>query len=125
MVPQSQRILRAARLRSPGGDVRADRADEAEIGQRYQRVRLAPARPGRPGDRLRYPRGPRRFRVRHLGQGVVITRSRRGPAPALAKGQLGERFTAGIVLHLGTPSTSFGDGIHALSLSALWGHTTL
>jgi len=36
-----------------------------------------------------------------------------------------KRFTAGIVLHLGTPSTSFGDGIHALSLSALWGHTTL
>ena len=41
------------------------------------------------------------------------------------KGQLGDRFTAGIVLHLGTWSTPFGDGIYALPLSALWGHTVL
>ncbi len=41
------------------------------------------------------------------------------------KGQLGEKFTAGIILHLGTRSTSFGDGIYALPLSALWGHATM
>ncbi|MGH3197120.1 MAG: ATP-binding protein, partial [Streptosporangiaceae bacterium] len=41
------------------------------------------------------------------------------------KGQLGERFTAGIILHLGTRSTSFGDDIYALPVSALWGHATL
>ena len=41
------------------------------------------------------------------------------------KGQLGDRFTAGFVLHLGTRSSSFGDGIYALPVSALWGHATL
>ena len=41
------------------------------------------------------------------------------------KGQLGEKFTAGIILHLGTRSTSFGGGIYALPLSALWGHAVL
>jgi len=41
------------------------------------------------------------------------------------KEQLGDRFTAGIVLHLGTRATSFGDGIYALPLSALWGHAIL
>ncbi|MGH3172030.1 MAG: ATP-binding protein, partial [Trebonia sp.] len=41
------------------------------------------------------------------------------------KGQLGDKFTAGIILHLGTRSSSFGDGIYALPLSALWGHAGL
>lgn len=41
------------------------------------------------------------------------------------KEELGDRFTAGIVLHLGTRATSFGDGIYALPLSALWGHAVL
>jgi len=36
--------------------------------------------------------------------------------------RLGERFTAGVVLHLGQRASSFGDGIHALPVSALWGH---
>lgn len=37
--------------------------------------------------------------------------------------RLGERFTAGVVLHLGQRASSFGDGIHALPVSALWGHS--
>jgi uncharacterized protein len=41
------------------------------------------------------------------------------------KGQLGDRFTAGIVLHLGTHGSSFGDRIYAVPVSALWGHATL
>jgi uncharacterized protein len=36
--------------------------------------------------------------------------------------RLGERFTAGVVLHLGQRASSFGDGIHALPVSVLWGH---
>jgi len=36
--------------------------------------------------------------------------------------RLGQRFTAGVVLHLGQRASSFGDGIHALPVSALWGH---
>lgn len=39
--------------------------------------------------------------------------------------KLGDRFAAGIVLHLGPHSGSFGDGIYALPLSALWGHAYL
>ena len=39
--------------------------------------------------------------------------------------QLGERFAAGIVVHLGDISASFGDRIQVLPLSALWGHATL
>ncbi|GAA4903152.1 hypothetical protein LX16_1214 [Stackebrandtia albiflava] len=39
--------------------------------------------------------------------------------------RLGERFRAGILLHLGSQSVSFGDGILALPLSALWGHRRL
>jgi predicted AAA+ superfamily ATPase len=35
---------------------------------------------------------------------------------------LGERFVAGVVLHLGERSVSLGDGIQMLPLSALWGH---
>jgi hypothetical protein len=37
--------------------------------------------------------------------------------------RLGERFTAGLVLHLGQRASSFGDRIHALPVSALWGHS--
>jgi uncharacterized protein len=37
--------------------------------------------------------------------------------------RLGERFTAGVVLHLGQRASSFGDGIHALPVSVLWGHS--
>jgi hypothetical protein len=36
--------------------------------------------------------------------------------------RLGERFTAGVVLHLGQRASSFGDSIHAIPVSALWGH---
>jgi uncharacterized protein len=36
--------------------------------------------------------------------------------------RLGERFTAGVVLHLGQRASSFGDNIHAVPVSALWGH---
>jgi predicted AAA+ superfamily ATPase len=39
--------------------------------------------------------------------------------------RLGDRFTAGIVLHLGQRASSFGDGIWAIPVSALWGHGTL
>jgi predicted AAA+ superfamily ATPase len=35
---------------------------------------------------------------------------------------LGDRFVAGVVLHLGDRSVSLGDGIQMLPLSALWGH---
>jgi predicted AAA+ superfamily ATPase len=36
--------------------------------------------------------------------------------------RLGDRFSAGIVLHLGQRANSFGDNIHAIPVSALWGH---
>jgi predicted AAA+ superfamily ATPase len=36
--------------------------------------------------------------------------------------RLGARFSAGVVLHLGQHASSFGDGIHALPVSSLWGH---
>nr|WTA71393.1 ATP-binding protein [Micromonospora sp. NBC_00855] len=39
--------------------------------------------------------------------------------------KLGDRFTAGIVLHLGTKGFSYGDRILSLPLSALWGHAPL
>lgn len=39
--------------------------------------------------------------------------------------RLGDRFTAGIVLHLGQRASSFGDNIWAVPVSALWGHGTL
>ncbi|MBO0803146.1 MAG: ATP-binding protein [Nocardiopsaceae bacterium] len=38
--------------------------------------------------------------------------------------KLGDRFIAGVVLHLGTRASSFGDSIYALPVSALWGHAT-
>lgn len=41
------------------------------------------------------------------------------------KQRLGDRFAAGIVLHMGDRSSSFGDGIYALPMSALWGHARL
>jgi predicted AAA+ superfamily ATPase len=34
--------------------------------------------------------------------------------------RLGGRFTAGVALHLGQRASSFGHGIHALPVSALW-----
>ena len=39
--------------------------------------------------------------------------------------QLGDRFAAGIVIHLGEISASFGDRLQVLPLSALWGHADL
>jgi hypothetical protein len=36
--------------------------------------------------------------------------------------RLGDRFTAGIVLHLGQRASSFGGKIHAIPVSALWDH---
>jgi uncharacterized protein len=41
------------------------------------------------------------------------------------KGKLGDRMVAGIVLHLGRAAGSFGDGIYALPVSALWDHRPL
>lgn len=41
------------------------------------------------------------------------------------KEKVGDRFRAGLVLHLGSRSSSFGDGIHAIPVSALWGHVPL
>ena len=38
---------------------------------------------------------------------------------------LGDRFAAGILLHLGQHATSFDDGIYAVPLSSLWGHARL
>jgi predicted AAA+ superfamily ATPase len=38
------------------------------------------------------------------------------------KERLGPRLTAGIVLHLGPHSGSFGDGLYALPVSTLWGN---
>jgi predicted AAA+ superfamily ATPase len=39
--------------------------------------------------------------------------------------RLGDRFTAGIVLHLGQRASSFGDNIWAVPVSALWGNGML
>lgn len=39
--------------------------------------------------------------------------------------KLGDRFVAGVVLHLGTRASSFGDNIHAIPVSALWGHASI
>ena len=39
--------------------------------------------------------------------------------------KIGDRFRAGIVFHLGSRSSSFGDGIQAIPVSALWGHAAL
>jgi uncharacterized protein len=41
------------------------------------------------------------------------------------KEKVGGRFRAGVVLHLGSRTTSFGDGIRAIPVSALWGHAAL
>lgn len=38
---------------------------------------------------------------------------------------LGDRFVAGVVLHLGAHSVSVGDDLYMLPLSALWGHARL
>jgi uncharacterized protein len=39
--------------------------------------------------------------------------------------RLGDRFVAGVVLHLGDRSASFGDRVLALPMSALWAHAEL
>ncbi|NKY53010.1 ATP-binding protein [Nocardia vermiculata] len=39
--------------------------------------------------------------------------------------KLGNRFTAGIVLHLGDQGVSYGDRLMALPVSALWGNTVI
>lgn len=36
--------------------------------------------------------------------------------------KMGERFVAGVLLHLGTRASSFGEKIYALPVSAMWGH---
>lgn len=41
------------------------------------------------------------------------------------KAKLGDRMSAGVVLHLGTTAGSLGEGIYALPVSALWGHRPL
>lgn len=41
------------------------------------------------------------------------------------KEKIGDRFRAGIVFHLGSRPSSFGDGIQAIPVSALWGNATL
>jgi hypothetical protein len=41
------------------------------------------------------------------------------------KDKLGDRMTAGVVLHLGDTAGSFGEGIYALPVSALWSHQPL
>jgi uncharacterized protein len=38
------------------------------------------------------------------------------------KDKLGDRMTAGVILHLGDAAGSLGDSIYALPVSALWGH---
>jgi uncharacterized protein len=38
------------------------------------------------------------------------------------KERLGSKLTAGIVLHLGQQSGSFGDGLYTLPVSTLWGN---
>lgn len=44
---------------------------------------------------------------------------------AWLRDKLGDRFVAGIVLHMGTPSVSFGDRLFAVPISALWDHREL
>lgn len=44
---------------------------------------------------------------------------------AWLRDRLGDRFTGGIVLHLGPHSLPFGDRLFALPVSALWGHAPL
>jgi uncharacterized protein len=39
--------------------------------------------------------------------------------------KLGDRFTGGVVLHLGSSTNSFGDRLIAAPLSALWHHASL
>lgn len=39
--------------------------------------------------------------------------------------RIGDRFVAGIILHLGPTAASFGDKVFAVPLSALWGHAPL
>jgi len=39
--------------------------------------------------------------------------------------KLGDRFVAGLVLHMGEVNLPFGDKIYALAASALWDHARL
>lgn len=39
--------------------------------------------------------------------------------------KVGDRFGAGVLLHLGERALSFGDGIYSLPVSTLWGHAPL
>ena len=41
------------------------------------------------------------------------------------KDKLGDRMTAGVVLHLGSSAGSLGDGIYAVPVASLWGHRPL
>ncbi len=41
------------------------------------------------------------------------------------KAKVGDRFQTGIVFHLGSRASSFGERIQAIPVSALWGHATL
>jgi hypothetical protein len=41
------------------------------------------------------------------------------------KAKIGDRLQGGIVLHLGSRTSSFGEGIQAIPVSALWGHAAL
>lgn len=39
--------------------------------------------------------------------------------------KLGDRFVAGVVLHMGEVNLPFGDKIYAVAASALWDHARL
>jgi hypothetical protein len=41
------------------------------------------------------------------------------------KNKPGDRMAAGVILHLGDAAGSFGEGIYALPVSALWSHQHL
>ena len=56
---------------------------------------------------------------------VVINGPRQAGKMRWMREQLGDRFAAGIIIHLGDISTSFGDRIQVLPLVALWGHAPL
>jgi uncharacterized protein len=65
------------------------------------------------------------------GIAAIKVKASASPTPSDArhlrwlKGKLGDRMVACIVLHLGRAAGSFGDGIYALPVSALWDHRPL
>jgi predicted AAA+ superfamily ATPase len=66
------------------------------------------------------------------GQVLAIeVKSTASPAPSDARhltwlrDKLGDKFAAGVVLHLGEHAASYGDRIFALPVSALWGYASL